>query len=178
MKTLIVHYSNSGNNSLLAKNLRNVLPNSYGMEVRAKGKRKDFSILLDLLFNRNPAVEYEPVNWQDYSKLILCSPVWNYKVAHPLRSFLRAERSDIPAYAFISICSGREEQQQKLENQLTSVLGKKPLFVHQLLLSSFLENKNVKTLEHPELKQEDFDKHRHLLEDVVARLQRENQQID
>lgn len=173
MKTLIVHYSHTGNNALLARKLSDLIDNSKVLEVNTTGKRKEFSIFLDLLFNRNPAVNYEPIDWSAYEMVIICAPVWNYKVAHPMRSFLRKERSGIPEYVFLSICSGREEQQQKLEKQLKDVLGKDPLFVHQLLLSSFMENKSMQTLDHPELTEERIENHKDLLESVVHRLKRE-----
>lgn len=174
MKTLIVHFSHTGNNALLAKNLSKLMPDSEIIEVKASKNRKEFSIFLDLLFNRNPTVDYPPVDWGNYARVILCSPVWNYMVAHPMRSFLRAEKNNFSEYAFITLCSGREEQQHKLEKQLDDVLGKKPIFVHQLLHSSFFENNNIGSKEGSILKQDNLDKHMDLLHDVVGRLERES----
>lgn len=175
MKTLIVYFSRTGSNALLAKNLSKLIPDSDTLEVKAKGNRKEFSIFLDLLFNRNPAVDYMPVDWENYSRVIICSPVWNYKVAHPMRSFLRTEKNNFSEYAFLTLCSGREEQQHKLENQLEDVLGQKPLFVHQLLRSSFLDKNNVESIEDNGLEQKNFDEHKDLLHDVVERLKRESE---
>jgi len=162
----------------LAHNLSKLMPDSDTLEIKAKGNRKEFSIFLDLLFNRNPAVVYPPVDWENYSRVIICSPVWNYMVAHPMRSFLRAEKNNFPEYVFITLCSGREEQQHKLENQLMDVLGKKPLFVHQMLQSSFLENKNIESMKNSGLEQKNFDAHIDLLHDVVLRLERESTKKD
>ena len=55
MKTLIAYYSFTHNNEVLAKDLQKKL-NCDIHKIEEPGKRTGFTILLDLIFNRNPEI--------------------------------------------------------------------------------------------------------------------------
>lgn len=134
MKLAIVCYSFTHNNLVLAGE---ILSKSGGtlFTIEEKSKRTRFKIFVDVFLNRLPAIkDYIDLNGH-FDHYILVSPIWAGKIASPLRSFLTKERRNISSYSFISICGGGEKQQHKIENELTELLGKKPLEVKQLALA-------------------------------------------
>jgi flavodoxin len=143
MKTLIVYYSFTGNNQKLAIKLQQKLNcDLYGIqEVR---KRKPITILIDLLFKRLPKVMEPSNDLSQYDHVIFIAPIWSGKIASPLRSFLINERSNICRYSFITVCSGRPQQQSWITNGLRNVLEKEPVIVQELCINDLLpeEKKN------------------------------------
>ncbi|MBI1767193.1 MAG: hypothetical protein HYR67_02325 [Bacteroidetes bacterium] len=142
MKLAIVYYSYSGNNESLAKELR-LRFGSDLVKIEEQKKRTSFTILLDLAFGRDAKVRKPKVFLRDYETLIFIAPVWDFKIATPMKSFIKMEREHIRNYAFITVCGGREGQKQKITEQLQYMVGKKPIGVTELEIKSIL---------HPDLK--------------------------
>ena len=135
MKTLIVYFSFSGNNELLAKELRNTL-NCDLYPVRELKKRAGISIFLDILFKRTPAIKKPDINLADYDHMILVSPVWAGRIANPLKSFIKLKKEQIADYSFISLCGAGGNKD--LEAELRRLTGKKPIAVCELAVRDLL----------------------------------------
>lgn len=145
MKPVIVYYSLSGNNTVLAEALQRKLQCGI-YRITELGKRTRTTILLDSLFNRTPAIRIPEISLRQYDKVIFIAPVWAGGIASPLRSFFKLQKAAIDSYAFISVCGGGAPGQlEKLTRQLTRLTGKKPLCVTELALSS-LPDANQKNL--------------------------------
>ncbi|HEY6899864.1 MAG TPA: hypothetical protein VI233_04450 [Puia sp.] len=131
MKTLIVYYSFTGNNAILAGYLKDRMnADLYGIaEVR---QRTGGTIFLDMLFNRSARIK-TPSFGSNYDRCIVLGPIWNAGIASPVRSFLKMERGRFPEYAFVSICGGREGQEGKIAKQLTMAAGKAPVALDRLV---------------------------------------------
>ena len=137
MKTLIAYYSFTGNNEALAKSLQLKLDCDI-YEITEVNKRKSITILFDLIFKRLPKVIKPTIELNQYDHIIFISPVWDGKIATPLKSFLINERSNIYQYSFITICSGRRGQYDWLRDELIKVMRKEPSALTELKVNDLL----------------------------------------
>ncbi|NJM26173.1 MAG: hypothetical protein HC859_12465, partial [Bacteroidia bacterium] len=113
--------------------------------------------MLDLIFNRHPAVKTSPVRLQDYEQVILAAPIWAGQIASPIRTFLAKEKRNIRSYSFITVC-GIAGQERKIARQLTSMLGKTPVAVAELPLSDLPPSEDGKKRgAHYQVTYQDFD---------------------
>jgi flavodoxin len=177
MKTLIVYYSFTQNNEKLALHLREVL-NCDLVKIETLKKRTGFSILFDLMFNRESAIKTVPYYLRDYDHVIFIAPIWAGRIAMPLKTFILNEKANIKQYSFVTLCGGRSDtQKSKIQNQLKEMTGKAPEKVTELWVSNLLPNgkkdsvKNVSgyRIDPTELKQFDSEIHRVLEQnDLVA----------
>ena len=138
MKNLIVYYSFTQNNEKLAKYLQQHLGCDI-VKIETLRKRTGFSILLDLMFNRQPKIKTVPYYLRDYDHIIFIAPIWAGKIAMPLKTFLANETNNIKQYSFVTLCGGgNAAQKEKLQRQLKQITGKSPdnaveLWVNDLL---------------------------------------------
>ena len=137
MKTLIAYYSFTGNNAVLAAELKDRL-NADLYEIKEKKQRTAFTILFDILFNRTTKIQEPPIKADRYDSIILLGPVWNAKIATPLKSFIQLQEGKLSQYVLVTVCGGRPGQQEKIEQQLTKLAGQPPLLVTQLALNDLL----------------------------------------
>lgn len=143
MKTLIVYFSFSGNNEMLALELGKML-NCDVVKIKEVKKRIGFSIFLDVLFNRTPRIKDHGKNIDEYDHIIFVAPIWASKIASPLKSFLLLEKNNIQRYSFISVCAGSRDQKTKIESELLRLVGKRPVITTELWINDLLpeEKKN------------------------------------
>lgn len=139
MKTLIVYYSFSGNNELLAKELQTKV-NCDMIKIHELKERNGLTILLDILFCRTPEVVKPKISLAQYERVIFLAPIWAGKIANPMRAFIQMEKGSIHAYSFISLCGDGGNKRVSLE--LTRIAGKRPLVVFELRISDLLKMKN------------------------------------
>ncbi len=137
MKTLVVFYSFSGNNAIVAEELNRRLGGDI-FEIKETKGRTGFTILLDLFLNRKPGIRMRPISWGQYDRVILMAPVWNAKIASPMLSFIQLEKDHLKEYGFLTVCGGRVGQQEKLEKQLLLQTGKAPMLVTQLPVNNLV----------------------------------------
>jgi flavodoxin len=137
MKTLIVYYSYSHNNEILAKYLQQKLSCDI-LKIEEQSKRWGISILLDLVFQRIPRLKEHGISLDLYEHIIFLAPIWGGKIASPLSSFLMKEKSHIRSYSFISICGGANGQAEKIFGELKEISGLKPSNVKELWVNNLL----------------------------------------
>jgi flavodoxin len=142
MKILIVYYSFSKNNELLAKEIQRRTGADL-FKIMDKRKRNGFTIFLDIVFQRTPEIQsfYHSMNYYDY--YILIAPVWAGRIASPLKSFILSEHKNMRGYSLISLCGGNG-QREKLTTELTKLVGHAPDEVKELSVTDFLKNNNRK----------------------------------
>jgi hypothetical protein len=146
MKNLIVYYSFTSNNEKIAEYLRNQLGCDIA-RIETIKKRNGFSILLDLVFKRKPAIKSIPHYLWNYEHVIFIAPIWAGKVATPLKSFLVREKENIKSYSFITLCGGgNPKQKQNIENELLSIVAKKPLNLIELWINNLLSTEKKDTI--------------------------------
>jgi multimeric flavodoxin WrbA len=137
MKTLIISYSFSGNNALLAKNLAEKARADY-TEIRELRKRNIFSIVLDIVLNRTPKIQPLQTSFENYDHIIFVAPIWFGKIASPFRQVFRQCRDQLIRYSFISISGGANGIRPRVEKELKYQLGKSPFSLFHSLISDLL----------------------------------------
>lgn len=148
MKTLIVYYSFTQNNEKLANHLREKL-NCDIVKIEPLRKRTGFSILLDLMFNRAPAIKTVPYYLWDYHHIIFVAPIWAGKVAMPMKTFLINERDNIKHYSFVTLCGGgNTDQKAKIAKALVRILNKAPQRVVELWINNLLSPEKKNTIKY------------------------------
>jgi len=144
MKQLIVYYSFTQNNEVLAKALQQRLGCDL-LKIDTVKKRSAMTIFLDILFNRKPVLRSYRVD-HDVEQYVFVAPIWAGRIASPLKTFLQEERNNIKCYSFITFCGGIQGQKDKIENELTRLLTERPQMVTELWVSDLLtaeQKKNV-----------------------------------
>lgn len=132
MKTLIVYYSFSGNNEVLAKHLARRLVCRAEAVIERK-ERRPATILLDMIFRRRPAIHPLRASPSDFDHVLFMAPLWNKGIAHPMVSALRQVRDALPDYSFVSLCGGeRPGQHEHVTRELETLTGKAPANVWEL----------------------------------------------
>lgn len=147
MKNLIAYYSFTQNNEKLAIEVQKKL-NCDLLKIEENSKRTAITIMLDLLFNRKPAIKPGRLPVNDYDHIILIGPVWASRIGSPLKSFLLAEKNHIQQYSFLTVCSGAAGQKEKLVEQLTALAGKAPVHVAELWINDFLPEDKKNTIKY------------------------------
>lgn len=147
MKTLIVYYSYTRNNELLAYELQKRLGCDI-LKIEESKARTGLTIALDLLFNRNPKLKDHNLSLKDYSNFIFIAPVWASKIASPLRSFLSKEKKYIRSYSFISLCGGIKGQVEKLEKEIERIVGVKANQIKELWINDLLSEDKRDTIKY------------------------------
>lgn len=132
MKNVIVYYSFTHNNEKLARLLGDKLQ-CEKLRIETVKRRTGFSVFLDIIFRRTPAVKTLAKSLAAYDHVTFVSPIWAGKIATPMKSLLLKERGMVSHYSFISLCGGAPGQRERVEQELISLLGKKP--VHHVQLS-------------------------------------------
>jgi flavodoxin len=145
MKSLIVYYSFSHNNELLAKSLQQRLGCGI-LKIETVKKRSAFAIFMDIMFNREPAIlSYARLDL-NIEHFVFVAPIWAGRIASPLRTFLKTEKNSIKHYSFISLCGGAKGQKEKIEKELTRLLSTDPHAVMELWVSNLLNPEREKSV--------------------------------
>jgi flavodoxin len=139
MKTIVVSYSHSGNNAWLARQLQDWL-NCDVEEIVEPGKRTAMTILLDIIFKRQPKINPSKAFLDTYDMVIFAGPVWNGRIAAPMASFIQREKYNIRNYAFITLCGGQQGQKEKLREELILLAQQEPLAVCELEVNDLVRN--------------------------------------
>lgn len=132
MRILIVVYSFTGNNRLLAWHLAERL-DAEVIEVVEPRKRTSFTILLDLAFGRAGKVLPLRVDPAEYDHLLFLAPVWDRHIATPMRAAMRQLAPQIDNYSVVTLCGGsRPLQSETLEREATTAVGRPPAQLKQV----------------------------------------------
>jgi flavodoxin len=144
MKRIVVYYSFTRNNEMLANELQKRLHCDI-LKIETTGRRTGFSIFLDIAFRRTPRLKDHKVYLGDYNEFIFVAPVWAGKIAAPLRAFLFKEHQYIEDYSFMSFCGGGDEgQADKVANELAAILHHGPKAVKELWINDLLTEEKRK----------------------------------
>lgn len=138
MNTLLIYYSFTGNNEKLANYLVEKLHCAI-IKLETVRKRNGFSILLDLIFKRKPAVKPLSVHLKDFDHIIFLTPIWAGKIAMPMKSLLLNQAKNIRYYSFITACGGGDDSQKsRIEAELLSTVGRAPEIIEELWIKKVI----------------------------------------
>ena len=97
MKTLVIYFSYTRNNRLLAEHLAQCLGCDLCPVVEAR-RRTGLTVLLDMLFKRTPQLEPLALSPTQYDHIILVAPIWDAKLANPMKSLVKREHAAFADY--------------------------------------------------------------------------------
>lgn len=146
MKTLVVYYSLSSNNELLAKEIARRLSCDI-LKIEEVNRRTKFTILFDKVFSRIPKLKSYDIDLSEYRDFIFISPIWAGAVASPLKAFLMREQQHINHYSFISVCGGREGQREKIVEELMNLTHQDPEKVTELWITDLIPSEKREDIE-------------------------------
>lgn len=109
-KILVVVYSRTGTCSRLARLLRNQQPGWELGQIRLQDPREGragyWRCVLDSVLRRKPAIRYEGPSPRRFDAVVLVSPIWAFRLAGPMRSFVVTWRDQLSDIAVISVMGG------------------------------------------------------------------------
>ena len=103
---LVISYSNTGPSRLLAEMLckQQGWPMAEISEVQPRcGLSGQLSCLLDSWLRRQPSICYTGPHPNEYDAVVLIAPIWSWRLAGPVRSFLKLMSAQLPDIAMISV---------------------------------------------------------------------------
>jgi len=94
-KTLVVYYSRSGKSRIVGEVIQKKLSADL-LEIKDKKDRSGtwgFMVAAyDSMFDKDTEIEPANPDFSDYSTIFLVSPIWNWKLAVPMRTLLKNNR--------------------------------------------------------------------------------------
>ncbi|MES2787210.1 MAG: flavodoxin [Pseudomonadota bacterium] len=100
---LVVCYSHTGTSRRAAQLLCSHHSWPLGDVVEQEPGRGNWRCLLDSLFRRRPAVRYQGPDPADFRTVVLVSPIWAYRLAGPMRSFVVDHKDALRRVAVVQI---------------------------------------------------------------------------
>jgi flavodoxin len=125
---LVISYSNTGTSRRLAQMLckQQGWPMAEISEVQPRcGLSGKLRCLLDSWMRRRPSICYTGPPPNEYDAIVLVAPVWSWRLAGPVRSFLKIMSKQLPDIAMISITQSFETIDAIAE--LSSLIGYFPV---------------------------------------------------
>lgn len=108
-KILVVFYSYTGTSRRLVQLLCSQLdwPSGEIVEERARsGASGTLRCVADSLLRRQPRIRYQGPDPRGFGTVVLVSPIWAYRLASPMRSFVADRRDDLQQIAVVSVMGG------------------------------------------------------------------------
>ncbi len=173
MKTLIVYFSYSGNNRLLAEYLAERIEGDLCPIVETK-RRTMLTIILDMLFRRTPKIEALERSVSSYHHIVLVAPIWDSKLANPMKALIRSEKGSLLSYSFISLCGyERSGQKESITMELSALTGRMPKAVCELKIADLFppeRRREIKTLSSYHATREDLAEFEPKIDEFLKRI--------
>lgn len=145
MTTLIVYYSYTDNNALLARALQRQL-DCESQRIEEVRRRSGFTILFDLLFKRHPRLKPIPLDLHRYACVVLVAPIWAGRIATPMRASIERHGPALADYAFATVCTGLAGQAEQIEHELLDLLQRPPRAFMELKINDRLPTSQRDTI--------------------------------
>ncbi|HSV84915.1 MAG TPA: flavodoxin [Ramlibacter sp.] len=121
---LVVSYSYTGVSRCAAKLLCSQEGWPHG-EIVDTAPRGTLRCVLDSLLRRHPSIRYQGPEPADFRTVVLVSPIWAYRLAGPMRTFVRDRREALRRVAVVTTMgSGGASNAVK---EIAAILGHPPI---------------------------------------------------
>ena len=151
MKLLIIYFSYTGNNKLLAEHIGRTL-DAHVVGVQEKRKRMGLTMLLDMVFKRAAKIQPLTVSPREYEHVLFIAPLWDMNIAFPMKAAIEQLRDSLSMFSFISFCGyARAGQVEHVQQELNNLVGQAPQQVWELHVSELFppEKRNKVTIVTP-----------------------------
>ena len=122
---LVVYYSYTGTTQRLAQ----LLASQRGWplaEIRdADSRSGNLRCVLDSLLRRHPPITYDGPDPRHFGSVVLMAPIWMYRLASPMRTFVREHRSDLQRVGMI--CTQGGAGASNAFGEVAHILGHAPV---------------------------------------------------
>ncbi|WOB10638.1 flavodoxin [Piscinibacter gummiphilus] len=109
-KVLVVTYSNTGTSLQVAKRLCALQGWTLGEIEETRSRRGvlgTWRCVLDSLLRRHPTIDYFGPLPARFGMVVLVAPIWMYRLAGPMRSFVARYKAQLQNFAVISLMGSR-----------------------------------------------------------------------
>ncbi|MDP2255225.1 MAG: flavodoxin [Polaromonas sp.] len=127
-EVLVVTYSYTGT----CRQLAQLLCSQQGWPMAEIGERSRRSglqgtarCLLDSWLHRRPSIQYDGPPPSQFDAVVLVSPIWAYRLAGPMRSFVAMMRDQLPDVAVVSVMGNSGAPNAVAE--IGQLLGRSPM---------------------------------------------------
>lgn len=131
--TLVVFYSYTG----VSRRAAQLLASHHGWplgEIVDARERTYLRSLLDSFLRRQPGIRYEGPAPGDFRTVVLVSPIWAYRLAGPMRSFVMQQRRKLQRVAVVSTMGGAGASNAVAE--IAQILGRAPVLAEAFTQAS------------------------------------------
>ena len=107
MKTLVLYYSNTGNNAWLSRKIAATL----GADIEPIAPRLNLLPLLILfsLLKFSPGIKKLSHHVEEYDTVVLCGPIWMGQLIFPLRTYIKKYTTRMKKMYFATCCGGGDD---------------------------------------------------------------------
>lgn len=126
-KILVVTYSMTGTGERLTELLCRSR-NWASVQVVERRPRKAWVTLrcaLESFFRLKPSIVYNGPDPAEFDLVVLVAPIWLYRLASPMRSFVASFRERLPKVAVVTVMGGKGGQNAAAE--IGGILGRAPV---------------------------------------------------
>jgi hypothetical protein len=111
MKTLVVYYSNTGNNRYLAEKIAH----SLGCDKEAIKPRLNFFPFLVLfsIVKKSMGIGNLSHTVNEYDRIVLCGPIWMGQLISPLHDFIKKYRRMVKRLYFVTCCGSSDAAKEE-----------------------------------------------------------------
>ncbi|MEJ8826977.1 flavodoxin [Variovorax humicola] len=127
-KVLVVFYSHTGTSRKVAQ----LLCEQHGWtlaeitdELPRRGLPGYLRSVLDSMLRRHPPIRYDGPLPKSFDAVVLVSPIWAWRLASPMRSFVMRRQDHLPDVAVVSVMGGGGAA--NAVDEVSRILGRAPL---------------------------------------------------
>jgi flavodoxin len=128
MKTLLVYFSRTGHTRQVAEEIARHCDADLDPIIEERGRAGFWGYWRsgwDALRHTAPGIQPAQKNPADYALVVIGTPIWNFSLAPPVRSYVRQHASEFKQLAFF--CTEGGSGDQKAFDELARICGKKPV---------------------------------------------------
>ena len=145
MKSIVVFYSNRGNNKYLSEKIREKTGSDI-FEILEVKKSSSLGLFMYIILRKKAKLKETNIDISKYDHVIFSAPIWASGIARPLLNFIEKEKGKIKSYSFATLCLGTPKVEEKAKKQVSSFIGKDPVAITSLKYNDVLPEKEKNTI--------------------------------
>jgi len=99
MKSIVVFYSNRGNNKYLSENIKERTGSDI-FEILEVKKSSSLGLFMYIILKKKAKLQETNIDLSKYDHVIFIAPIWASGIAIPLLNFIEKEKGKIKSYSF------------------------------------------------------------------------------
>ncbi|MFO7890948.1 MAG: flavodoxin domain-containing protein [bacterium] len=145
MKSIVVFYSNRGNNKYLSKKIKEKAGSDI-FEILEVKKSSSLGLFMYIILRKKAKLKEANIDLSKYDHVIFAAPIWASGIAMPLLNFIEKEKGKVKSYSFATLCLGTPRVEEKAKKQISTLIGKDPVAITVLKYNDVLPEKEKNTI--------------------------------